>query len=208
MATKNENKNAPAVDTVDPFAQFMPEGYSASDNKKVGGLTPIYAAGPALEEKWPPVIGLMVGIDELDMGEKLEGDQRHREFLLIESRVKTKAVTGNKIVGHKIVDIEPGMDVYVPMTGNIKNIKTIRALLADPKHVYLGCFLVTGTMPSPKGNDMWVIDTRINSKKTPREGRFVLPPDYNINQLTAGGVTASGQQYDRDGVLQNQGANA
>jgi hypothetical protein len=204
-AAKGDNKQTAAE--VDPFAGYMPEGFDAKENKKVGGLTPIWGPKPAWEQKWPPCVGFMVCVETIDHGEEIKDPkQRYREYIRMEAQVPTKGVLGPKNE-QDVIDIKVGDDILMPMSGNIKNIKTIRGLIADRDNVYLAMFQVTGQQDTGQPTPMWKIDARINSKKTPRAGRFALPPSANfVPQLSGqpgGGVTSDGRVYDRDGVVQD-----
>lgn len=209
---KNDKNTAPAADVKDDFdySQFLPEGYDAKELRKVGGLTPIYAAGPAYENKWPPCAGWIVGIEVLDMGgEHKDPKQRFRPFLRLESTCKTKAAVGKKRE-QEIVDIDVGQDILMPLSGNIRNVKEIQIASADPKNTYLGIFRVTGSRQvNDEPSEMWVIDSRLHPKARVREGRFLLTQTQNIPaQMQEGGVTATGEVFDKHGVIQTQAAQA
>lgn len=208
MASQKAASSKPTTtEEKDIFAEFMPAGWDSADNRKVGGLDPIYAFKGAYEQKWPPVIGLMVGIELLDMGVAIEDPkQRHREFLRVELKTATKGVLGSN-EKQEVVECAVGSDILIPMSGAIKNIKTIRTLIGDVNNVYLGCFMVTGQLPlnqPGKPTPMWQIDARINNKAVPREGRFNLPAGGQYEAVLAakgGGVTSTGVRYDEDGAV-------
>lgn len=187
------------------YSQYLPEGFDAKDLRKVGGLTPVYNAELAVKNKWAPCVGKIVTIDILDMGEEhKEHKQRFREFLLVEVTTPTKGTTGNKRDGHEEVDVEAGSDIYVPISGNLKNIKVLQAAVQDPRNVYLGIFRATGEKKNTgKPTDMNVIDVRVHTKTFPREGRFLLRESPAPASLSGGGVTSSGATYDGDGVVQD-----
>lgn len=173
------------------WSQYLPEGYAAEDLQKVGSLTPIYSFQNAYDEKWAPVIGLPVEISMRDMGKEIEDPkQRFREFLTVELKVATKATRGSKDE-QEIVDLEPGQDILVPMGGNIRNIRELRASVTHAAGVPLVALRVEGQLelrqpgkPSP----MWVVDVNIHPKLAPRTGRFTLAAaSTGAPELPAGG---------------------
>lgn len=105
------------------FSKYMPEGYSATDLKVIGGLTPIYAAEAALAQGFPPVVGFLDRIEVLP-----EVKQGSKTYVPLMIRVKVTAAT-KAIIGKgdeiKTVDIEPGQDVLVPISGNLRSNKVL-----------------------------------------------------------------------------------
>lgn len=130
MANEKNNKDKHAAqanlsmggDDFD-FSKFMPEGYSANDLKIIGGLTPIYAAEQALAQGFPPVVGFLDRIEVLP-----EVKQGAKTYVPLMIRVKVTAATRG-IIGKKdtidVVDIEPGQDVLVPISGNLRSNKVL-----------------------------------------------------------------------------------
>lgn len=203
---KDKNQTQATEGNQDDFdySKFLPEGFEAKELRKIGGLTPIYAGKLALEQKWSPCVGYIVAMETLDMGEDEEPKQRYREFLIIEVSAPTKGVLGPKNE-QEIVDVEKGGQILMPLSGNLKNIKSLRAAAGDSKRVYVGVFRVTGQKDTGRPTEMWVIDARIHPKTIERTGRFDLPrgatpaPELAPN----GGTTSTGEVYDKDGVLKS-----
>lgn len=200
---KNVSVDASTSKDIFDYSQYLPAGYDAKDLKSIGGLTPIYAAELALAQNWAPAVGWMDRITVIDMdADEKDLKQRFREFIIMQSTVKTKGIRGKRD-DREIIDVMPGDDILVPMSGNIKNISVLRAALADNDKVYLGVFRVTGTKNTGRPTDMWTIESFIHPKHAPREGRFALPVGANhAPALQGGGVTSSGAVYDKDGVVQ------
>lgn len=167
MATNK--KNAPANENVDisaalkDIAKFLPEGFSLDDFKKVGGLRPICVPEPNMGR---PIVGYIVA--ELDMPQRKDKSDWSALLITLISPAMAKA-------GEDIVEIPPGREVLIPVSGSIKNNGDVRAAALDPKNVYIGIFTVTGQVDVGKASDMWDYDVRVAmDKPQPRTGAFAL----------------------------------
>lgn len=199
---KKDTANTSKTDFVKPKAEelvgYLPPELAgdAEGLRSVGGLTPIYNSKEAFEGDWPPLCGYMVGVEEIEVdSENKDPEQRVRPFLRVQITTPTKATTGNRRDGYEIQDMNVGDDVFLPMSGAIRNITQIHAACAHDSSYFFGYFKVVNQQQLHGANQltpMWVIDARIHTKGLPRKGRFV----HQVRQLSQG-ATSTGELYDK-----------
>lgn len=171
---QDKNSSTEPTNSADDFdwSKFAGEGVSIDDLAEARGLTPIYAAEKAYEGKWDPVTGYGIDVLLLDM---VEGEDA-RPFILLETDRPTKSVTGNRLTGHKEIDVRAGELVLVPLSGNLQsNRDLILAIKNANKMTWMG-FRVTGKQQVNKQpSAMWTFQVMLNKKKQRvREGAYLL----------------------------------
>lgn len=177
---------------------------STDDMKKLGGLVPIYASENAVEENWPPLVGLLVAVTTLEFKKETTPEQRWRDFYVVECEMPTKAVDG---VGEnrEVIDRQKGDYVLMPKSGALKNVMELDIAAKDTQYVHRVAFRVTGErvdIGRPKGQEMWPIESFIIAKPIPRTGKHAnISVSRRPDQLGAGGVPGGvpGQVVDAQG---------
>lgn len=206
MAKPADNKNMakPAAGEFDWSSVLKKAGLAVTDMREVGGLTPIYASENAHEDNWPPLVGLLVGIQMLEFKNETDPKQRTRPFFVVECEVPTMALDGTGDE-REVITRDVGDYVLMPISGALKNIKELRAAAADPSLVHRVAFRVTGERENigrPKGQEMWPIEAFLIAKPIKRTGKYApLEGEMHAPALeaAANGImnTTTGQMQDK-----------
>lgn len=201
----NEKNNKPATNELD-LAAFLSgvEGFSADDFKITGGLTPIYGAKEAFENKLAPVIGWidrLLVLPEVQQGKNPDGSPRVFEphmILVREIQKATMGLQGSKDA-KKLVDVAAGSDILVPITGNVETNRELIQALMDRKNKYMGVFACVGQQRvNNQVTPMWVWKILVaTDKPSPRQGAYAILPTSAERQKLDGSIYhANGDKVD------------
>lgn len=228
MAEKNATKNtAPVVQN------YMPEGYSDADFSEVGLLTPMYKPKNAYTEKWGPVFGWATHVQFLPKQVQKNAKTGEEEDwiplgLNVVLCAPNKGVLGKK-GAERVVDVAPGENLLVPLTGQLLYKKELMIAAFDVQRIWLARITVTGQQTSEYPSDMWTWKTELAKKPRLRKDdptlsmiETTIPPEL-IGQLPPKvkkalpssayphaasvpiiGQTSSGEVFDADGVLRDR----
>lgn len=174
------------------WSKYLPKDVDKSDLKKTGGLKPAYYPDEALTQGWDPIVVRLVGIKRLPeqrQGRRIWTPQLFHGVL----RTPAKAMAGIRD-DRKVVDLKPGDDILIPITGSLKIDSDLIEAARHPTRLYTACFAVVGqdTISVPDVDDpnpMFIWDARLVGSYEKREGR------YEQMGIT-GAETASGTRYD------------
>lgn len=189
---------APESGAAFDWAAFLPKDYKAEDLKQIGSLTPIYIPEMALEQGWNPVFGDIADIEYLPTQRAGKEDAWTPKMLRVVLRAATKAMSGTKD-DRQVVDLEPGQDILVPVTGALEANKELLIRAVDPKHVTTAGFRVKGTKDVGRASPMHDWEVMVHPVLSARTGRFLLtqpPPPAEIV-----GHTRTGEGFTKDGEV-------
>lgn len=227
MAEKNVTKNTA------PVQNYMPEGYSDADFSEVGLLTPMYKPKNAFAEKWGPVFGWATHVQFLPKQVQKNAKTGEEEDwiplgLNVVLCAPNKGVLGKK-GAERIVEVAPGENLLVPLTGQLLYKKELMIAAFDAQRIWLARITVTGQQPSEYPSDMWTWKTELAKKPRLRKDdptlsmiETTIPPELigqlppkvkkalpssaypHAAQVPIIGQTASGEVYDADGVVRDR----
>lgn len=185
---KTETKAKNATNT----APITSHGVTVTDDdfEEVGGLR--YVCLPELNEG-KPVTGWLVSL--LTMPEKFKWQQAILVCL---------TEPANVVVDDETIQAQPGEDVLIPVSGNLKNNDALLKACVDTKEVIMGRFTYKGEIDTGKPSKMKEFEVKLAfKKKIQRTGAFALH-----NQPPVGYFT--GEVLDKNGapVKSLVGANA
>lgn len=176
--------------------QFLPEGFSIEDAKKLGDLTPMYIPELAFSAEAPPVFGLLVGIHVLptqNVG-KTNKEGRSMEWtpraLVIEALKETVGWIGKKDAREQ-VKIAAGEMVLVPMTGKLDNMPELKIHAVSDRVVPIVARVI-GRVDTGQADEMWDWQVYVfNAKSVPRPAKYALPNAPQPQVLNAQGQVIS-----------------
>ena len=210
----------------------LPEGYGEDGFSEVGLLTPMYKPKNAFAEKWPTVVGWLSHVEALPKQVQKNKDGEEEDWIPIALNIiltaPNKGILGKK-GSEKIVERAVGESLLVPLTGSLLYKKELMIAAFDASRIWLARISVTGQQASDYPSDMWVWKSELHNKPRVRKDdpslsmvETALPPAI-LNELPVkitkalppaafaksvqvpmmgGGVTSSGEVYDKDGVIQ------
>jgi hypothetical protein len=198
---KNESKSVAGANINEKdfdWSAFIPKEHKATDLRAIGGLTPIYVPEEALGQKFPPVYGKMDRIEYLPTQRVGQKDEWTPAVIRVNCLVPTKAMAGTK-EDRVLVDVAAGEDVLIPITGNLKNNKTLLISAVDAGFVHIAGFRVKGQKDIGRaaGQEMWDWEVMLLTNPAPeaRAGRFLLAQTVTVGP-SALLQTSSGVPYD------------
>lgn len=168
-------------------------GITEADIRKTGQLTAMYLPAEALTKKWPPIVVDLVGIETWATVVKNGKPWTPRQLrgVLV---TPAKAIGGTGDAAQE-VDLKPGDDILIPITGNLSVNKEILLAAAHEKLLFRAGFAVTG-MQETKNGDMHVWEAPILGKPQQRSGRFLqIGQPTELPQMN--GKTSDGTVYDK-----------
>lgn len=172
-SAKKDIVTAPQNEFTIDWNAILPQGVSKEDLRKTGALTPIYSPGEAFAGKWKAIMVYLVGIETLptqNVGTPFEFTPQMIRAVL---RTAGKGMQG---VGESkaAVDLVPGDDILIPITGSLKVNREIMLAATDPVRLFTAGFAVirqekVNEAPSP----MWVWEAPIVGQFEERKGRYL-----------------------------------